>query len=395
MNVLASRVRKTVESLTTAEFPDYTRVYSIGSVGVAVIAEPEAIEWCDHYLAPSMAASPLGASTAHGFVVRAIHDRLAWEEVRSAVGGEDSTDSQTYNGTRIREWKLDEGLYVQQYVTRKSFTITDVERRTLTFVDDCLSDTEWWMEPSRLVREAATRELEEESNFVFHAASIALGGKGAAIIGPKRAGKTTLTVAALEYANAAYIANDRTYFELESGAPYVRGWPVTAAFGIGTCLSSPTMRALLEEGFSSRYPQPSLTSRLDLDEFRRRDVSAMMQERVKIELTPLEIGEAFGVPVVARNSLDALIFPKLDPACDDPEFRVVTPAEATTLLSEQSLTCDGAEYRDWLHLRRASDEVTRQRASEFVDQLVHSVPAYSVRYWNAASVAQVLGNVLG
>jgi hypothetical protein len=384
-----------VDALTATDSPpDRGRRYSIGAVSVAVYAEPEALDWCEHYLAPSVASPIPGADAACAFVIHAIHDRDAWKRVRSAVDGRDSTASHTYNRTPIREWALGEGLWVQQYVARKAFTVVDVDRGVITFVDDCRSDHEWWMEPSRLVRESITRSLEEHSTFVFHAGSVALDGLGAAFVGRKRAGKTTLTVAALEHAGAGYIANDRAYIDMAAGAPYVRGWPVTAAVGIGTCLASPTLRSLVEGGVKSRYPQPALESRLDLDEFRRRDVLAMMHERVKIELTPLEMGETFGVPVVAAQTLNALVFPELDPDCVRPDIRDLAPADAAVRLGEQVLTCDAVEYPDWLHLRRASDAETQARVAAFVDRLLHAIPAFTLRYWDPASAAQALrGNL--
>jgi acyl carrier protein len=350
VNATITRVRDVLGgSRATGSLPEDARLYVVDDLGVAVavalIAEPKAIGWCDHYLAPFVASRPVGEGIDGGYVVDALHDAASWQELHRAVSDLDATPSQTYNGTPIREWALAEGLHVQQYVGRGSFTVIDVVGRRLTFVDDGVTDSEWWMEPSRLVREIVTRQLEEHSQFVFHAASVALGDVAAALIGPKRAGKTTLTVAALEHVRAAYIANDRTYVGIESGIPAVRGWPVTAAFGIGTCLASPTMRSYLEGGVRSCYPQPALASRLDLDEFGRRDVAAKMHERVKIELTPLEIGETFGVSVVPSRRLGAIVFPKLDPSCGTPELRSVAAPEAASLLSDQVLTCDEIEYR--------------------------------------------------
>ena len=178
------------------------------------------------------------------------------------------------------------------------------------------------------------------------------------------------------------------------GTPYVHGWPVTSALGIGTCLTSPALRPLLESGVRSRYPQPTLDSRLDLDEFRRRGVSAMIQERVKIELTPLEVGETFGVPVIRRHKLSAVVLPKLDPSCYKPESRGIAPFEAAELLRGQALTCDNVDYPDWLHLRQISDEEIERRVSAFIDQLVLAVPAYEVRYWESKSAAQALCGLL-
>jgi hypothetical protein len=387
----ASRLRDVIESLTATDSPPHRgRRYSVGAVSVAVHAEPEALDWCEHYLAPSVASSTLEADAVCAFVIHAIHDREAWRRVRSAVDGVDSTASHTYNRTPIREWALGDGLYVHQYVARKAVTVIDVDRGVIAFVDDCRSDHEWWMEPSRLIRESITRRLEEDSTFVFHAGSVALGGRAAVFVGHKRAGKTTLTVAALEYAGAGYIANDRAYIDVAGGRPSVRGWPVTAALGIGTCLASPTLRSLVEGGVKSRYPQPTLESRLDLDEFRRRDAPAMMHERVKIELTPLEMGETFGVPVVAAQTLNALVFPELDPGCARPDVRRLAPADAAVRLGEQILTCDAVEYPDWLHLRRASDVETQARVSSVADRLLHAVPAFTLRYWDPAAAAQAL-----
>jgi hypothetical protein len=391
MTAVASRIRDVVESLTTQECsPDRARRYSVGPVSVALHAEPEALEWCEHYLAPSFASFPLEADAPCAFVIHAIHNREPWHRVRSVVDGMKSTGSHTYNGTPIREWVLGDGLYVQQYATRKAFTVVDAGRGAITFVDDCRSDHEWWMEPSRLVRESMTRKLEEHSTFVFHAGSVALDGKGAAFVGGKRMGKTTLTVAALEHAGAGYIANDRAYIDMASGMPYIRGWPVTAALGIGTCLASPTLRSLVEGGVRSRYPQPALECRVDLDEFRRRDVPAMMRERVKIELTPLEMGATFGVPAVAGQALNALVFPELDPRCGRADFRGLASSDAAVRLGEQILTCDGAEYPDWLHLRRAADAETQGRVSAFADRLLEAVPAFTLRYWDTASAVQAL-----
>jgi hypothetical protein len=178
------------------------------------------------------------------------------------------------------------------------------------------------------------------------------------------------------------------------GVPYVHGWACTAAFGIGTCLASPALRTFVENGVRSRYPQPSLDSRIDMNEFRRKAVSAMMHEKVKIELTPLEVAETFGATIVARHKLSTLILPRLDPACEEPDLRRVAPSKAAEVLREQALTCDEVNYRDWLHLRRTSDAEIERRVSDLIDRVVLAVPAYELRYWDGRSAAIALRKVL-
>jgi hypothetical protein len=76
----------------------------------------------------------------------------------------------------------------------------------------------------RVVRELATAEALRNGALLLHAAALVRDGQGILLVGPKRAGKTTLLLRALAVPGTAFIANDRVVVDGTRDA-VARGMP--------------------------------------------------------------------------------------------------------------------------------------------------------------------------
>jgi hypothetical protein len=93
----------------------------------------------------------------------------------------------------------------------------------------------------RVVREMAMVACHRGDGLLLHGAAFAVGARGVVLAGPKRAGKTTLLLHALQAAGTAFVANDRVLLHREDGRLRLRGMPTVVKLRPSTLATFPAM----------------------------------------------------------------------------------------------------------------------------------------------------------
>jgi hypothetical protein len=152
-----------------------------------------------------------------------------------------------------------------------------------------------------LIEIAAT--LARRTALDLHAAAVARGGRAIAIAGPKRAGKTTLSLHLLRSGLCRWIANDRAFAARENGALVVRGVPAAVKIQPETVVAFPELR----HGLASRE-RPYLQSVAEVCEARGGDARDAAEE---LALSPAQLACQLGLEPLAAAPLGTVVFPEI------------------------------------------------------------------------------------
>ena len=156
----------------------------------------------------------------------------------------------------------------------------------------------------RLVREFATHHLASQGAVQIHAAALEHNGRGILIVGPKRAGKTSLLIHCLSEAGSLFIANDRAVMSSDSRL----GWRLG---GMPTVISiRPGTVALLHRpGFlaASRW-----SARMTLTEALTPADGPPASAPCQLSISPRQFCHAVAADRVASAPLRAIVFPRVD-----------------------------------------------------------------------------------
>jgi hypothetical protein len=156
----------------------------------------------------------------------------------------------------------------------------------------------------RVVRELAMLHARRAGHLLFHAAALAAGGRGIALLGDKHAGKTTLLLHLLRVPGTRFVANDRTLVTRDGSGGRLVGLPSIVALRPGTLAFFPELRRRLAERRSA---------------FWRTRTEAWLAgpggpAGAGADVTPAQLCEAAGVDAAVDAPLAALVFPRIDGA---------------------------------------------------------------------------------
>jgi hypothetical protein len=145
------------------------------------------------------------------------------------------------------------------------------------------------------------------SRLEVHASAVETDGGAILIVGPKRAGKTTLSFHLLRSGRCRAIANDRVFAGPDSGSIAVRGVPSSLRVG-------PAMAAEFPE-LGAGLPPIDRVHLYSAEELARPD-GARPPETDELMLSPAQVATQLGVERIAAAPLGALLFPRVDAGVD-------------------------------------------------------------------------------
>lgn len=174
----------------------------------------------------------------------------------------------------------------------------------------------------RLIRTLLRYELADRGWTFLHGGLVDIGGRGVAMIGGKRAGKTSSVLALLAAGGVAYSANDDLTVRADGSTTVGRGWPRAIA-----------VRPETIDVLASAGAWPFGVQRLGhpANAGLRGDPTA--DECVCIHST--ELVHAFGTTVVPEVPLGAVVFPCFTRDPDGPpRLESISPEQVGALLAE-------------------------------------------------------------
>ena len=158
----------------------------------------------------------------------------------------------------------------------------------------------------RLVREISTQHLVRRGQIQFHGAVVSLAGQGLMICGPKRAGKTSLTIHLLQDPAARFLSNDRALVELGAQPPaMVSGMPTVIAIRPGALTLFPDLPLSQIRHWRARQ---TLVESLNLVSH-----AASGPQPAKLDMNPEQFCHFLGTAAVAVAPLRAVLFPRVNP----------------------------------------------------------------------------------
>lgn len=216
----------------------------------------------------------------------------------------------------------------------------------------------------RLVREYATHHLAAEGAVQFHAAALGHDGRGMLIVGPKRAGKTSLLIHGLGESGSTFIANDRAVVSRDARDGWrLGGMPTVISIRPGT------VELLPRPGFSAAR---RWSARMTLSEALAAPVDFPPASASQpLSISPRQLCHALGVGRVESVPLRAIVFPRVDAGRDG--------------LHVERLEADEAGQRLRLHRLDPADSVLRldlaragatAASAEVLAGLQQSIPAF-------------------
>jgi hypothetical protein len=157
----------------------------------------------------------------------------------------------------------------------------------------------------RLVREFASHHLALNGDVTFHAAAISYEGNGILICGPKKAGKTSFIIHALQYPKTKLISNDRSILSNDtSHGLTLSGMPTVITIRQGT------MALFSRPPFNDRR---HWRARMSLDEALELPASSEADDvPEKLDLNPSQFCHLLECGMSEAAPLKAVIFPMVN-----------------------------------------------------------------------------------
>ncbi len=198
-------------------------------------------------------------------------------------------------------WPTEEGVTVADL--KRSCFLVVAPRRIALFGDPA---TRRWRFTLQLVFHEIAAARARRTDLDLHAAAIAAGGRAVVIVGPKRAGKTTLSFHLLRSERCRWIANDRAFVGNGGTAEFtIRGMPTAVK------IQPPMLRDFSEIGRGLRnVERPYLHAVAEV-------VGASPGEELdgsaEFALSPPQLARQLNVKTLASAPLSAIVFPQIQP----------------------------------------------------------------------------------
>ena len=223
----------------------------------------------------------------------------------------------------------------------------------------------------RVVRElAALRVLGEVGCLDLHAAAFAVKDRAVLLVGPKRAGKTTLLVSALGSGRASLLANDRVFVETNGSPALAFGMPTLVSIRPDTLERFPILGSSIPGG----------TGLLHSAEVAAFAADASSDERpLKPSLSPAQLAQQLGAGTLRCAPIAAIVFPEISGAQAGWSLTPIPREHASARLRENLY---GARLGP--RSRTAFEEIVdgrpqrRPEPAEPLDRLATSLPIFAL-----------------
>jgi hypothetical protein len=274
---------------------------AFGPVVVALASDdPSALHWLEEYLGPWFAPTSRRAD----WHVRLWSSRERYEEA--------SRHRPPTSALRACFAFDQEILSLPTWTHRGVVTVDDPERSCLfevvPFEVDLFGDPDtrrWRFTAARVVGEVAATRL-RRTELDLHSAAVEASGRALLIVGPKGAGKTTLSLYLLRSGGCRALANDRVFASVAETSISIRGVPTAVKIRSATAAAFPELRRGLE-----RVERPYLHSLAELAQVAARE--ERVDESVELALSPPQLLRRLGVAALASAPLGAIVFPRVEP----------------------------------------------------------------------------------
>jgi hypothetical protein len=166
---------------------------------------------------------------------------------------------------------------------------------------------------------AATRA--RRTGLDLHAAAVEAGGRAIVMLGPKRAGKTTLSFHLLRSGSCRWIANDRA-FAVNDGTPLtIRGMPTAVRIQPSMLRDFPELRRGLRD-----VERPYLHA---VDEISGAIGAEQLDGSAEFALSPAQVAQQLNVEPLASAPLGAIVFPEIRPDTAGSAVERLEPTEVS------------------------------------------------------------------
>lgn len=222
----------------------------------------------------------------------------------------------------------------------------------------------------RVVRELTMAHARRAGRPLLHAAAVEIDGRGIALVGPKRAGKTTLLLHLLRAPGARFVANDRVFVDLDGSPPQLTGLPSIVALRAGTLELFPELAARARE---LRYAFWQTRA-----ETRGNDRERPLTEGT--DISPGQFCDLARVEAAVHAPLAALVFPQRDPARSQrrvrPGIEPLRPATAEKRLHESLFGGPHSGVQSAAFGLSHGEAANAMPLDAFCRALAHAVPAF-------------------
>jgi len=225
----------------------------------------------------------------------------------------------------------------------------------------------------RAVRELAVSALLRSGRLPIHGAAFVDRGGAVLICGPKRSGKTSLLVHALER-GGAFLSNDRVFVDAARAAT-ATPMPTIVMLRDGTLSRFPRLLADFER---ARYDRARTLRECEPGVARPEPLARRGFDRPGI--SPAQLCALLGAPVRASARVRAILFPRVDARARGLELRALPPAAARARLARSLMKASHPTRLSALFSPGRRRETLPARAErEACGRLAERVPAFECR----------------
>jgi hypothetical protein len=387
-------LRGAVRGQVPRDLPAHCRGFRYPGIAVGVASpDPTHLAWLEEFLVPAFEKTDVGACD-RWVVLDTDAARHATALARGAVSGKPAVACFAMDGAMIShpQWTGAEPgertLFDEEY--RAFYRIDGRTGHVQILAGGPPSLTRVAM--MRVVRELAMTACLGHGGLLLHGAAFALGGLGVLLAGPKRAGKTTLLLHALQATGAAFVANDRVFAWSADGRLVLRGMPTVVTIRPETLAMFPRVVARARAG---AYWHGRTLAESHHSGERRLALSAAGAAT----LTPAQLCRVTRVAPLAEATAWRLVFPRVDPTI------------AGIRLERLALGAVAQRLRETVFSAGAPDRISEafappglQLAADALDrrarELARRVPGYDARlgtgaYGNVGAAAALVAELTG